>query len=99
VQADVLLHVVDSSSPTRVQQIAAVNAVLAEIGAAHIPQILVYNKIDLCGDEARVERDECAKISSLRISAQTGSGLDLLRSTLEENAAAARIQGARSAAA
>jgi GTP-binding protein HflX len=99
VQADVLLHIVDSSSPTREQQIAAVNAVLAEIGAAHIPQILVYNKIDLCGDGPRVERDECGKISAVRISAQTGAGLDLLRSTLEETAAATRALGARFAAA
>ena len=99
VQADVLLHVVDASSPTRAEQIAAVNAVLAEIGAAQLPQILVYNKIDLCGDNARVERDEYGKISAVRISAQTGAGLDLLRSTLEESAAAARIPVARSAAA
>ena len=83
----------------RVEQIAAVNAVLAEIGAAGIPQILVYNKIDLTGDSARVERDEYGKICAVRISAQTGAGLDLLRSTLEESAAAARIPVARSAAA
>ena len=99
VQADVLLHVVDASSPTRVEQIAAVNAVLAEIGAAELPQILVYNKIDLCGDRPRVERDEYGKICAVRISAQTGAGLDLLRSTLEESAAASRTLVARSAAA
>ncbi len=99
VQADVLLHVVDASSPTRNEQITAVNAVLAEIGAAAIPQILVYNKIDLSGDFARVERDEYGKICAIRISAQTGAGLDLLRSTLEESAAATRIQVASSAAA
>jgi GTP-binding protein HflX len=99
VQADLLLHVVDASSSTRHEQIAAVNAVLAEIGAAQIPQILVYNKIDLCGGPPRIERDEYGKICAIRISAQTGAGLDLLRSTLEESAAAARIQAARSAAA
>ena len=47
VQADLLLHVVDASSPDRDAQIAAVNAVLAEIGADAIPQVLVLNKIDL----------------------------------------------------
>ena len=99
VQADVLLHVVDASSPTRVEQIAAVNTVLAEIGAAELPQIVVYNKIDLCGDSPRVERDEYGKICAVRISAQTGAGLDLLRSTLEESAAATRTLIARSAAA
>ena len=99
VQADVLLHVVDGSSPTRNEQIAAVNAVLAEIGAADIPQILVYNKIDLSGDVARVERDEYGKICAIRLSAQTGAGLDLLRSTLEASAAATRVPVASSAAA
>ena len=99
VQADVLLHVVDASSPTRVEQIAAVNAVLAEIGAADLPQIPVYNKIDLWGDSPRVERDEYGKICAVRISAQTGAGLDQLRSTLEESAAATRTPVARSAAA
>lgn len=98
VQADLLLHVVDASSPTH-NEIVAVNAVVAEIGAAGIPQILVYNKIDLCGDSARIERDEYGKICAIRISAQTGAGLGLLRSTLEESAAAARIPAARSAAA
>ncbi len=46
VQADLLLHVVDSASPQRDEQIAAVNTVLAEIGAAAVPQVLVYNQID-----------------------------------------------------
>ena len=73
--------------------------VLKEIGADTIPQVLVYNKIDLTGDSARVERDEYGKISAVRISAQTGAGLDLLRSILEESAAATRTPVARSAAA
>jgi len=89
IQADVLLHVVDSASATRDAHIAAVNAVLAEIGADHIPQILVYNKIDLNGYAPRIERDEYGKIASLWISAQTGTGLDLTRAALEEYAAVA----------
>jgi GTPase len=46
VNADVLLHVVDASNPMREQQIADVNAVLAEIGAENVPQLVVYNKLD-----------------------------------------------------
>ena len=46
VHADLLLHVVDASSEDRDAQIAAVNQVLAEIGAQAIPQVLVMNKID-----------------------------------------------------
>jgi GTP-binding protein HflX len=100
IQADLLLHVVDAASTTRDAQIAAVNAVLAEIGAAHIPQILVYNKIDLTGGEPRVERDEYGKIARVWISAGQGLGLDLARAALEEHAAAAnRHTAARPAAA
>ncbi len=55
-QADLLLHVVDSASEDRDAQIEAVNQVLAEIGAAEVPQILVWNKIDLTRAAAAVER-------------------------------------------
>jgi GTP-binding protein HflX len=100
IQADLLLHVVDAGSATRDAQIAAVNAVLAEIGADRIPQVLVYNKIDLNGGEPRVERDEYGKIGRIWISARNGSGLGLTRSALEEYAVAAnRHTAARPAAA
>ena len=100
VQADLLLHVVDAGSKTRAAQIAAVNLVLAEIGADRIPQVLVYNKIDLNGAAPRIERDEYGKISGIWISAKTGSGLDLVKQALEEYAAAAaRVPVAHSAAA
>jgi len=100
VQADLLLHVVDAGSKTRAAQIAAVNLVLAEIGADRIPQVLVYNKIDLNGAAPRIERDEYGKISGIWISARTGSGLDLVKQALEEYAAAAtRVPVAHSAAA
>ena len=62
VHADLLLHVVDASSGARAQQIEAVNAVLAEIGAHAIPQILVWNKIDLTPLAPGLERDEYGKI-------------------------------------
>src|SRR4051812_48499792 len=55
VHADLLLHVVDSSSPDREAQIDAVNQVLGEIGADSIPQLLVMNKIDLTSLAPRVE--------------------------------------------
>ena len=100
IQADLLLHVVDAGAATRDAQIAAVNAVLAEIGADRIPQLLVYNKIDLNGGTPRVERDEYGKIGKIWISARNGLGLDLTRSALEEHAAAAnRYAVARPAAA
>ena len=83
-QADLLLHVVDVNSPERHDQVAEVNKVLAEIGAQDIPQIVVYNKIDLQGLEAGVKRDEYGKIASIHLSARTGAGLSELRAALAE---------------
>lgn len=82
VQSDLLLHVVDGSSATRNSQIEHVNKVLAEIGAAHLPQILVMNKIDAVGLAPRVDRDEYGKISRIWISAANGDGMDFVRQTL-----------------
>ena len=81
-QADLLLHVVDASSPARHEQIEQVNQVLGEIGADQIPQILVYNKIDRAALEAGVQQDDCGTIRRVALSAQTGAGLSLLRDAL-----------------
>jgi GTP-binding protein HflX len=86
IHADLLLHVVDAASPARMEQIEQVNEVLREIGADHIPQILVWNKIDAAGLEPAVERDEYDKISRVFISAQKGAGMDLLRDAIVEAA-------------
>lgn len=83
-QADLLLHVVDSASADRDQQIAAVNDVLAEIGAAGVPQIVIWNKIDATAACSGVERDGCGNISKVRLSAKTGEGLPLLREAIAE---------------
>ncbi|MES2042105.1 MAG: GTPase HflX [Pseudomonadota bacterium] len=88
IHADLLLHVVDASSPVRFDQIQQVNQVLQEIGADHIPQILVWNKIDLAGLEPSVEVDECDKIQRVFLSARTGAGIGLLRESIAEFALA-----------
>lgn len=85
-QADLLLHVVDSASAAREDQIAEVNKVLNEIGAGSVPQILVLNKLDLTGLPPAVERDDCGRIQRVRVSARTGDGLVLLREALAEAA-------------
>ncbi len=82
VHADMLLHVVDASSADRDAQIEAVNLVLKEIGAEAIPQVLVYNKIDLTAFPPQVEVNEYGKIARVWISAETGQGLDALRQVL-----------------
>ncbi|HEX8612119.1 MAG TPA: GTPase HflX [Telluria sp.] len=89
IHADLLLHVVDGASPVRMEQIEQVNLVLKEIGADHIPQILVWNKIDAAGLEPAVERDEAGNIARVFISAHTGAGLDMLRDAVVEAAKSA----------
>jgi GTP-binding protein HflX len=87
IQADVLLHVVDASNDIRQAQIEEVDRVLAEIDAACNPQIHVWNKIDLCGVEQGLDRDQYGKIRRVRLSAKTGAGLEFLRCALVEAAA------------
>jgi GTP-binding protein HflX len=87
IQADLLLHVVDVSNPQRDEQVEAVNGVLAEIGAAEVPQILVLNQIDkVPGMQPEVVRESYGKILNIKVSAFTGAGIDLLRETLAEAA-------------
>jgi GTP-binding protein HflX len=80
--ADLLLHVVDAAHADREAQIAAVDAVLAEIGADSVPQIRVYNKIDVAGEAPGVQFDESGIISAVRLSALTGAGCTELRDAL-----------------
>lgn len=83
-QADLLLHVVDASNAVRHEQINEVNKVLSEVGADAIPQILLYNKIDLAGLPSGALRDEYGRISSIHLSARSGAGMDDLRTALAE---------------
>lgn len=89
IHADLLLHVVDAASPVRMEQIEQVNLVLREIGADHVPQILVWNKIDAAGLEPTVEYDEYGKIQRVFVSAKSGAGLDLLRESIASSLKAA----------
>jgi len=87
IQADLLLHVVDVSNPQRDEQIEAVNAVLAEIDAAEVRQVVVLNQIDkVPGMQPEVVRESYGKILNIKVSAFTGAGIDLLRDALAEAA-------------
>ncbi|CAN5881200.1 GTPase HflX [soil metagenome] len=86
IHADLLLHVVDASSPVRLDQIQQVNQVLKEIGADHIPQLLVLNKIDLVSLDSHSEIDESGAISKVFLSAKSGVGIDILRHAIAEHA-------------
>ncbi len=94
IQADLLLHVVDDSNPNHDDQIAEVNKVLAEIDAADIPQVLVFNKIDLLDVPPSVHRDEYGRISRVFLSAKSGAGLDGLRLALMEAKTARQVAAA-----
>ncbi len=91
-QADLLLHVVDANNPIRDDQIAEVNKVLTEIGAADIPQVLVFNKIDLQDVPPSVQRDDYGRIARVFLSAKSGAGLEGLQLTLAEAKAARQEQ-------
>ena len=84
IQADLLLHVVDANNAMHDDQIAEVNKVLAEIGAADIPQVLVFNKIDLQDVPPSVQRDDYGRIARVFLSAKSGAGLEGLKLALTE---------------
>ncbi len=81
-EADLLLHVVDADAPDRDEQIAAVNGVLSEIGAADVPQWQVLNKIDRTGLAPGERHDPSGKVLGFAVSALTGSGVADLRRAL-----------------
>jgi len=84
-EAGLLLHVIDAASPQRAHCVAEVEAVLAQIGADEVPQIEVYNKIDLLDDaQPRVERDGDGQVRRVWVSARTGAGIAELRGVLRE---------------
>lgn len=84
-EADLLLHVIDASCEQRSDSANEVNKVLSEIGAEHIPQIEIYNKIDKDGTIGPgIERNQAGVPSKIRLSAKTGDGIDLLRQALTE---------------
>jgi GTP-binding protein HflX len=97
-EADLLLHVVDASHPNRDEQIAAVDAVLSEIGADRVPQIRLFNKIDAATLLPGVVRDESGIISAVRLSALTGAGFTELRAALAERFPASTLLRAAQAA-
>jgi len=81
-EADLILHVVDGSDAEPEAQIAAVRAVLAEIGAGHVPELVVVNKID-SADPVVLQGLRAREPGSLSISAKTGAGLGALRDAIE----------------
>lgn len=93
VDADLLLHVVDAASPNFLEQMAEVQRVLKEIGAADIPQILIFNKIDALAEENQpLQTQDSFELEGvmtprLFLSAKNGTGLQALREALSRTVA------------
>ncbi len=80
-----LLHIIDAAADERLRNIEQVDLVLEEIGAADLPQLKVYNKIDLIPEVApRIDRDDAGKPVAVWLSAQSGLGCELLEEAIAE---------------
>ena len=82
--ASLLLHVVDVSANNRDELMVDVEAVLAEIQADGLPQLVVFNKLDLLEQPARILRNESGTPTAVYLSAVTGEGVDLLFDAIRE---------------
>lgn len=91
--AELLLHVTDCCGDERGEKIAAVDQVLAEIGADERPQLAVFNKVDLAGGEARIDHDESGAPCRVWLSAVTGDGMELLYQAMSERLAVGLVSG------
>jgi GTP-binding protein HflX len=87
--ADLLLHIVDASSPDLENQIKSVEAILEEMVLRHIPRIVAFNKIDLLEDldpfQQATVKSLMEELDGVPISALTGFNLELLLKRIEEN--------------
>jgi GTP-binding protein HflX len=102
--ADLLLHVVDGANPDHLEQIEQVQRVLDEIGAADVPQILVFNKLDALekscwplhlSDMFEVKdafSDSVKRVDRVFVSAKSGDGLPALRQLLVQHAATGPVK-------
>ncbi|MCG2633421.1 MAG: GTPase HflX [Gammaproteobacteria bacterium] len=92
VSADLLLHVVDASSPTFAREIHDVNEVLKTLEVVDTPTLMIYNKIDLMDEAPRVVRNAAGKAEAVWLSAATGVGCDLLLQAISERAGEMRLR-------
>jgi GTP-binding protein HflX len=84
-QASLILHVVDAAASEKQERMEEVNAVLAEIGAEDVPQLLVWNKSDILGATGElIRRDARGKPVSVQVSSLTGLGIDELLLAIDE---------------
>ena len=102
VQAQLLLHVIDASSPAAAEHTARVREVLLEIGAGETPQVLVFNKVDAMPGGERLDASALAArialdgtIPAVAVSARTGEGFDELLAMMDRTLALDPVSMAR----
>src|SRR6266853_4055303 len=85
-EADLLVHVVDASSPMMRRQVEAVEQVLEEIGAGGLPVVLAFNKVDVLSPDIILQLPgAAAALPMVRVSALKGDGIDDLLCCISEN--------------
>ena len=92
-EADLLVHVVDVVDDEREQRQAEVNQVLNSIGAGDVPQLVVYNKIDLTDLSPQVRRGDEERIEAVWVSAVSGEGIEPLLEAIAERLGGSRVTG------
>ncbi len=83
-EADLILHLIDASDPNRWARVRQVNSVLKQLDADRVPQIRVYNKIDLMGRRSRVTTNREGEGRAVWLSAVTGEGIPLLLEAISD---------------
>ncbi len=92
-EADLLLHIVDDNDAEREQRRDDVDTVLHGIGADKVPQLMVFNKIDLSGHSVRVERSDSGMAQAVWLSAASGQGIDELLGSITDRLSQQRVAG------
>ncbi len=92
-EATLLVHLVDAASDERDDNLIQVEQVLEEVGAAEVPTLMVFNKIDLLEQRPRIDRDANGMPERVWLSAATGAGCDLLLQAINERLAIKVVKG------
>jgi GTP-binding protein HflX len=92
-EADLLLHVIDAQDERLEDNRRQVNDVLEEIGAREVPQIEIYNKVDLLERGPGIDYDPEGKIRRVWLSAHTGEGVDEFLMALSKHFRAEQVHG------
>ena len=86
-KADLILHVVDSSSEDKLKKVSDVNKILADIGASHIPQLMIYNKRDVRKKSFKVDRDKSGLVKKIWTTSLNSTDRESLLEAIAERVA------------